>query len=138
MGVKVGVSDVGVYLGAEKLAGVGGVTLEPFQNNKRVNTYTYLYFDCGSGATLHISNVNLASGSELHVRLGDVLTFDDAGENTLTGIALGNITSGEEKDFIVSGHRYASIQYINTSGNAQRYAASGSCTISGAQAVKCQ
>lgn len=139
MGVKVGASEVGVYLGAEKLAGLGGgVTLEPFQHNKRTNTYTYLYFDCGEGATLHISGVTLGSGSELHVRIGDDLTFDDANENTLTGLALGNIASGEEKDFIVSGHRYASIQYINASGSAQRYAASGSCTISGAQAVKAQ
>ena len=139
MGVKVGTSEVGVYLGAEKLAGIGGgVTLEPFQHNKRANTYSYLYFDCGDGATLHVSGVTLASGSQLHIRLGDDLTFDDATENALTGIALGTIESGEEQDFIVSGHRYASIQYINASGNAQRYAASGSCTISGAQAVKAQ
>lgn len=139
MGVKVGVSEVGVYLGEEKLAGLGGgVTLESFQHNKRINTYSYLYFDCGDGATLHISGVTLGSGSQLHVRVGDDLTFDDANENTLTGLALGNIASGEERDFIVSGHRYASIQYISTSGNAQRYSASGSCTISGAQAVKAQ
>lgn len=139
MGVKVGTSEVGIYLGAEKLAGLdGGVTLEPFQHNKRVNTYSYLYFDCGDGATLHISGVTLASGSQLHIRVGDDLTFDDNTENTLTGIALGNIASGEEKDFIVAGHRYASIQYINASGTTQRYAASGSCTISGAQAVKAQ
>ena len=139
MGLKVGTSEVGVYLGAEKLAGVGDVvTLEPFQHNKRTNTYSYLYFDCGEGATLHISDVTLGSGSELHVRVGDNLTFDDANENTLTGLALGTIANGEEKDFIVSGHRYASIQYINASGQARRYGASGSCTISGAQAVKAQ
>lgn len=138
MGVKLGASEVGVYLGAEKLAGLGGgVTLEPFQHNKRANTYSYLYFDCGDGATLHISGVTLGSGSQLHVRVGDDLTFDDATDNTLTGIELGTIESGEQ-EFIVSGHRYASIQYINASGNAQRYAASGSCTISGAQAVKAQ
>ena len=137
MGVKVGTSEVGVYLGAEKLAGVGGeVTLEPFQHNKRPNTYTYLYFDCGAGATLHISGVTLDAGSELYVRVGDDLTFDDASENTLTGVELGKMASGEEKDFIVSGHRYASIQYFRQSGTGNRYGASGSCTISGAQAVK--
>ena len=139
MGVKVGASEVGVYLGAEKLAGLGGVvTLEPFQHSKRSDTYSYLYFDCGDGATLHISGVTLGSGSQLHVRVGDDLTFDDGNVNTLTGVALGNIASGEEKDFVVSGHRYASIQYINASGTVPRYNASGSCTISGAPAVKAQ
>lgn len=137
MGVKVGTSEVGVYLGAEKLAGIdAGVTLEPFQYDKRANTYSYLYFDCGDGATLHISDVNLVNVSQLHVTVGDDLTFDDATENALTGLDLGTIANGEEKDFIVSGHRYASIQYINASGTALRYGASGSCTISGAQAVK--
>lgn len=139
MGVKLGASEVGVYLGAEKLAGLGGgVTLEPFQYNKRQNTYSYLYFDCGEGATLHVSGVTLGSGSEMHVRVGDDLSFDDNEAHTLTGIALGTIASGEEKDFIVSGHRYASIQLIMSTSTAQRYEASGACTVSGAQAVKAQ
>lgn len=137
MGLKVGTSDVGVYLGSEQIAGVSGVTLQEVMHTKRGNTYTYLYFDCRNVSTLHMRAGTLPSGVTIHMCGGDNNTFDDAGTNALTGTDIATYASGEEKDTDVTGYEYVAIEYIG-SGSTARYAASGSAIISGAQAVKCQ
>lgn len=52
MGVKVGASEVGVYLGAEKLAGVGGTELHNILTSfNSVNFNSTLTFNIGSVTT---------------------------------------------------------------------------------------
>ena len=136
MGVKVGESEVGVYLGAEKLAGIGGLSLESVYIEKRASQYTSVYFDVRGINVIDVTAGTLPSGTTLHIAGGDNLTFDDNAQNNIAGTDIVTITSGATSNVNVQAFDYICIVFITTDSINPRYLASGSCTVSGAQCVK--
>lgn len=137
MGVKVGTSEVGVYLGAEKLAGIdGGLTLESVSVEKQTSHYASVYFDVRGINSIDVTAGTLPSGTTLHIAGGDNLTFDDSAKNRIEGTDIATITSGATSNVNVQSFNYICIVFISTDALNPRYLATGSCTVSGAQCVK--
>lgn len=137
MGVKVGTSEVGVYLGAEKLAGVGeALSLESVNVEKQKSHYASVYFDVRGINSIDVTAGTLPSGTTLHIVGGDNLTFDDNAKNNIEGTDIVTITSDATSNVNVQTFNYVCIVFISTDSLNPRYLASGICTVSGAQCVK--
>ena len=137
MGVKVGVSEVGVYLGAEKLAGInGGVTLESVSVEKQAAHYASVYFDVRGINSIEVTVGTLPSDTTLHIAGDDNLTFDDDALNKIAGTDIITITSGATSNVNVSAFDYVCLVFITSATMNPRYLATGTCTVSGAQCVK--
>lgn len=137
MGVKVGASEVGVYLGSEKLAGLGGgVTLESVSVEKQASHYASIYFDVRGINSIDVTAGTLPSGTTLHIAGDDNLTFDDDARNSIAGTDITTITSGATSNVNVQAFDYVCIVFIASAAQNPRYLATGSCTVSGAQCVK--
>lgn len=137
MSVKVGVSDVGVYLGAEKLAGIdGGITLESVSVEKQTAHFASVYFDVRGINSIEVTAGTLPSGTTLHVAGDDNLTFDDDAENSIAGTDITTITSGATSNVNVQAFDYVCLVFITSANLNPRYLATGTCTVSGAQCVK--
>ena len=137
MGVKVGASEVGVYLGAEKLAGVGeALSLESVSVAKQNGVYSSVYFDVRGINVIDVTAGTLPSGTTLHIAGGDNLTFDDGAQNSIAGTDIVTITSGATSSVNVQAFDYVCIVFFAQNELNARYLATGSCTVSGAQCVK--
>ena len=137
MGVKVGASEVGVYLGAEKLAGVGeALSIESVNVEKMDGHYASVYFDVRGINSIDVTAGTLPNDTTLHIAGGDNLTFDDSAQNSIAGTDIATITSGATSNVNVQAFSYVCIVFIKTDALNKRYSATGSCTVSGAQCVK--
>lgn len=139
MSVKVGSSDVGVYVGSEKIAGIETSPSFPAVNIVKKNgNYNFLYLDCREVSTITVQNTSSVATCNMVICYGegDDITFDDADDNNLHGTTLSTITPSNTTEVDVSDHNYVALEWYDTAAGNHRGTAAGTGTISGAPIIK--
>lgn len=141
MSIKVGTSDVGVYIGSEKIAGIDvAPTFPSVEIVKKNANYNFLYFDCREVSTITVQNTssNVNCNMIICYGEGDDITFDDAGDNSLHGTTLATITPSNTMEVDVSEHNYIALEWYDTVQGNHRGSAVGTGIITGAPIIKLQ